>query len=236
MSIQRTRRISARTAEDLLNGAGADAQHPLLAATLRAAAGPAQPGEIAGRHQAVAAFQRALRQPAPFPRRPSMIKSALLKLLTVKAAAVAAVVAGTGGVALAASTGVIPNPLNNHPVPAASASRAHPGDRPNASERPGGPASPSPSLVGLCHAYTAGAGSDHGKALDSPAFQALLTAAGGKANVDAFCTSLLATARPSENPSARPGATEHPTGRPTEHPTGRPTEHATGQPSTHPSR
>lgn len=236
MSIHRTRRISARTAEDLLDGVGADARHPRLTATLRAAAGPTLPGEIAGRHEAVAAFQRALRQPAPFQRRPPLMKTALLKLLTLKAAAVAAVVLGTGGVALAASTGAIPNPLNNHPVPAASASRAHPADRPDASERPGGPASPSPSLVGLCHAYTAGAGSDHGKALDSPAFQVLLTAAGGKAGVGAFCAKLLGTTQASEAPSAQPGTTDHPTGRPTEHPTGRPSEHPTDKPSTHPSR
>ena len=164
------------------------------------------------------------------------MKSALLKLLTVKAAAIAAVVVGTGGVALAASTGALPNPLNSHPVPAASPSRAHPGDRPSAPHGPGGPASPSPSLVGLCHAYSAGAGSDHGKALDSPAFKALLTAAGGKAGVDAFCTKLLATTQASEAPGGQPRAGNHPTGHPTEHPTGRPSEHPTDKPSTHPSR
>lgn len=170
-----------------------------------------------------------------------MIKSALLKLLTLKAAAVAAVVVGTGGVALAASTGAIPNPLNNHPAPAASASTGHPGGRPNASDQPGGQASPSASLVGLCHAYTAGAGSEHGKALDSPAFQALLSAAGGKDNVDTFCTRLLATTHPDETSSGRPTTrpSDHPTGRPSDrpsdHPTGRPSEHPTTKPSTHPS-
>src|SRR5262249_12259194 len=134
--------------------------------------------------------------------------------------------------ALAASTGAIPNPLNGHPVPTASASRAHPGDRPDASDGPGGHASPSPSLIGLCHAYTAGAGSEHGKALDSPAFQALLTAAGGRANVDSFCATLLASAQPdpSGHPDGRPS--DHPTG----HPTGRPSDHPTDKPTTHPSR
>jgi hypothetical protein len=155
-----------------------------------------------------------------------MIKATLLKLLTVKAAVVAAVVVGTGGVALAASTGAIPNPLSNHPAPAASASESHPG-APDASARPGN-ADPSPSLVGLCHAYMAGAGSEHGKALESPAFQALLTAAGGKDKVDAFCTGILASAK-SDQP------TDHSTGQPTDHPTGRPTDYPTGQPSTHPS-
>ena len=172
-----------------------------------------------------------------------MLKATLLRLLTVKAAAIAAVVVGTGGVALAASTGAIPNPLSSHPAPAASASKSHPGAQ-DASARPGS-ADPSPSLVGLCHAYTAGAGSEHGKALESPAFQALLTAAGGKDNVDAFCTGILASAKPDQptsHPTGQPTShptgqpTSHPTGEPTEHPTGEPTGHPTGQPSTHPSR
>lgn len=237
MSNHGIRRINARTAEDLLNGAEVDARYLRLAAVLRTAAGPTRPGELAGRRQAVAAFGRARPHSAPYPRRQSM-RTALLKLLTVKAAVVGAVVVGTGGVALAASTGALPNPLHSHPAPAASADQSHPGGRPAASDHPGN-ADPSPSLVGLCHAYTAGAGSEHGKALDSPAFQALLTAAGGKSNVDGFCTNLLATAAahpegaPSDHPDARPS--DVPTGHPTEHPTGRPSEHPTGVPAPHPS-
>jgi hypothetical protein len=234
MSIHRTRRISARAAENLLSGAGVDGldgRCERLAVVLRAAAGPTRPGELGGRHQARAAFRGARRHPVPSPRRPSMIKTAVLKLLTVKAAAVAALVVGTGGVALAASTGALPNPLNTHATPRSTAS--HPGSA--ASAHPGGQANPSPSLVGLCHAYTAGAGSEHGKALDSPAFQALLSAAGGKANVAAFCTRLLAGATaPSPNPAATRPST-HPTGEPTDHPTGEPTTHATGQPTQHPT-
>jgi len=237
MSIHRTRRISARTAEDLLSGTDVDARYLRLAAVLRAAAGPTRPGELAGRRQAVAAFHGARRNPAPYPRRQSM-RAALLKLLTIKAAVVGAVVVGTGGVALAASTGALPNPLHSHPAPAASADQSHPGGRPATSDHPGN-ADPSPSLVGLCHAYTAGAGSEHGKALDSPAFQALLGAAGGKSNVDGFCTKLLATAaaHPDGAPSDHPGAepSEVPTAHPTEHPTGRPSEHPTGAPAPHPS-
>ena len=122
-----------------------------------------------------------------------MIKTAVVKLLTVKAVTVAALVVGTGGVALAASTGALPNPLNSHPTPAASAGQSHTGDAPAASPHPGGSADPSPSLVGLCKAYTAGAATAQGKALDNPAFHALLAAAGGKDNVDSYCTNLLAT-------------------------------------------
>ncbi|HTI26571.1 MAG TPA: PT domain-containing protein [Kutzneria sp.] len=94
-------------------------------------------------------------------------------------------------------------------------------------------ADPSPSLVGLCHAYTAGAGADHGKALENPTFSALITTAGGKDEVDAYCTTLLA-ASPAE--SAHPGQpSDHPSGAPTGHPTGDPTDHPTGRPSQQPT-
>ena len=160
-----------------------------------------------------------------------MLKTAVVKLLTVKALAIAALAVGTGGVALAASTGALPNPLGNHPTPAASAGQSDASHGPAASPHPRGSADPSPSLVGLCHAYTAGAGSAQGKALDNPAFHALLVAAGGKDNVNSYCTNLLATT--SAHPSGSAG--DHPTGAPSSHPSGRPSSHPTGDPSGHPS-
>jgi hypothetical protein len=229
MSMNRTRRISARTAEDLLNGAGVDAQYQRLAQVLRAVAGPAQPGELAGRPDALAAFRSARLRPDPLQRRQSMLKTAVVKLLTVKAVAVAALVVGTGGVALAASTGTLPNPLGSHPTPVASAGQSESSHGPAASPHPTGSAAPSPSLVGLCNAYTAGVASAQGKALDSPAFRALLVAAGGKDKVDSYCTKLLATAHPSGS------ATDHPTGRPSSHPTGDASGHPAGGPSSHPT-
>lgn len=239
MSMNRARRLNARTAEDLLNGAGVDGQHQRLANVLRAVAGPTQPAELARRHEALAAFGRARLHPDPPQRRQSMIKTAVVKLLTVKAIAVGALLVGTGGVALAASTGALPNPLGNHPTPAASTGQSGSSHGPAASPHPAGSADPSPSLVGLCHAYTAGAGSAPGKALDNPAFHALVAAAGGKDNVGSYCTNLLATttAHPSgsasQHPSGRPST--HPTGRPSSHPTGDPSGHPTGAPSGHPT-
>jgi hypothetical protein len=159
-----------------------------------------------------------------------MVTTAALKLFTVKAGVVAAVVLGTGGVALAASTGAIPVPLpNHHPAPSTSATTPQPGDRPESSTHPGN-ADPSPSLVGLCRAYAAGAGADHGKALENPAFQALITAAGGTVEVDAFCTKLLATAGPSQStdvqPSDRASHPDHPShpAHPTDKPSVRPSD------------
>ena len=235
--MHRTRRISARAAEDLLTGAGFDGQHQHLAQVLRAVAGPTQPGELAGRQDALAAFGRARLRPDPRPRRQSMIKTAVVKLLTVKAVAVAALAVGTGGVALAASTGALPNPLGNHPSPAASAGQSDATHGSAASPHPTGSADPSPSLVGLCKAYNAGVAASQGKALDNPAFRALLTAASGKDNVKAYCTNLLATA--AAHPSGSPS--DHPSGRPSSHPTGDPSHatgdpsHPTGDPSSHPT-
>lgn len=237
MSIRRTRHMSATTAERLLAGAGGesvDDQHPALAAVLAASTGPARPVELIGLHQAVAGFRAAQLHPVLPPRRQSVIKTALVKLLTVKAAAVAVVAVGAGGVALAATTGTLPNPLSNHANPAASAGISHASQHPSAPGHGPSNADPSPSLVGLCHAFTAGAGADHGKALESPAFRALITAAGGKDKVDAYCTTLLAA---SASESAHPGGqvSDHPTGAPATHQTGAPTTHQTGGPTEHPT-
>ena len=58
---------------------------------------------------------------------------------------------------------------------------------------------PSPDLTGLCHAWLAGAGSEHGKARTNPAFTVLVTTAGGVDAVDNFCVEMLGT---SSNPSS----------------------------------
>jgi hypothetical protein len=181
---------------------------------LRWAASPARAGELVGEEQAVAAFRTAVLVPTAQTRRPSMIKATIAKFLTLKAAAVLAAVS-VGGVALAASTGVIPSPLSEDP-PAPAHSVTAPPANPGAGD-------PSPSLQGLCQAYLAGAGSEHGRALESPAFQALVTAAGGAQSVDAYC----ATLAPANAGSTTP---DHPTGAPTDHPTG-----PTGTPGAHPT-
>jgi len=137
-----------------------------------------------------------------------MIKTMLAKLLTAKlaVAAAAAAAVAAGGVAAVAATGNLPGSPDEHSTstPATTADSAKPGgpateatgsSHGEAKESGAVPSgSPSPSLVGLCHAYTAGAGSDHGKALESPAFTVLITTAGGKDKVDAYCVKVLADA------------------------------------------
>ncbi|MGY0005030.1 hypothetical protein ACW0Q9_14115, partial [Micromonospora sp. I033] len=152
-----------------------------------------------------------------------MSQLVLAKLLTLKAgAAVLAVTAG-GGVAFAAATGTLPGPLADR----SAKPSAHATDTPSPNDGKGkGPAdakgTPSPNLVGLCRAYRAGAGDNPGKALESPAFRVLVTTAGDKEKVAAYCDTLLAAEK---GRPARPTATpSHPAGQPDNRPTGTGTE------------
>ncbi len=223
------RRLDAHTGEKLLRGrpAGPLANRDALANLIAAAAAPGRDSELAGEQEAVAAFTVARLAPATQLRRPSMIKTGMAKLLTLKlAVAVGALAAG--GVALAAGTGHLPSqpPANAHA--SSTNASAHSNDaRPAAHPSP----SPSPSLRGLCSAYTAGVSASHGKALDNPAFTALITAAGGKDNVAAFCAAKLGSkAGQSPHAPANPAHQAHPTGSPA-HPTGPPTTHPAGKPN-----
>jgi len=253
MSADRRRRLDRNAAEQLLRGGSASgsasqlADHYALASLLAFAATPEPDRELAGEAEAVTAFRRAHLSPAPQPRRPSMSAT---KLLVAKAVIAAVGVSG-GGVALAAATGHLPANLTGKPAAASSAADAThtPAASGQSASHPA--ASPSPSLRGLCQAFTAQVSSSPGKALDNPAFTALITAAGGKDSVTAFCTSLLATQpgnAPSSHPAGKPSSlptqanTTHPTGKPTtlptDHPTGKPTtlptHHPTGAPTSHP--
>ena len=86
---------------------------------------------------------------------------------------------------------------------------------------------------GLCRAYASGNKSEHGKALESRAFRALITAAGGIDNVSAFCGTV--TTGPSRSHPSHP---THPTqaASPTHpvHPT-HPSHPTQGASPTHPA-
>jgi hypothetical protein len=203
--------------------------HRALASLLSAATAPASGRELAGEDDAALAFRYAHLGPAPRSRRSSMSAT---KLLVAKAVLAAVGVSG-GGVALAAATGHMPSMAGGNPAAASSAAAASHSPGGNSGSHPG--ASPSPSLRGLCQAYTAHAADNPGKALDNPAFTALITAAGGKANVAGFCATKLADTpgnAPATHPTGKPSSmpttanTTHPTGDPTTHPTGKPTAHS----------
>jgi len=229
MSSYRSRGVDRHAAEQLLAGAPAatDAPGP-LAAALHAASAPAHPEELAGEQAALAAFRDAADlDPVPAPPRPSMLKSALAKLLTVKALIIVAA-AGSAGIVLAATGGALPGPWSGTPADPPSVQRSTSTSVPvSASVIPTGQPSdggrsadagsdPAPSMVGLCRAYTAEVNKSPGKALDNPAFGALVTAAGGAENVPAYCAGVAADqphGKPSDLPTpASPGNTGDPPG------------------------
>ena len=245
MSAHPTRKLTRNEAGQLLSSAGTRPPGgDTLAGLLAAMAAPPRDAELAGQEAAVTAFRDANLSPASTPRR-SRKKMSATKLLVAKAVLAALGVSAGGGVVAAAATGHISHVFGGAHGPGQPATAAAGAGKPapaSGSASPGGhpSATPSPSLRGLCQAYTSRVAASPGTALDNPAFGALIKAAGGNANVAAYCTHLLA-AKPGNAP-----ATPHPTGdpksQPTTHPTGSPagrptpqSSHPTGSPTTHPA-
>jgi len=197
--------ILERLLEGRLDPASAPPGYGRLARLLAAATAPAAPQELAGERLAMASFAAAMRSHPPTlsPRRTAVPR----KVLTMKAAAAALVAAlSLGGVAAAAS-GLLPDQAS--PVadqaPATTgadaathglgqAAAANLGGSANAGSAAGqdrasavGPDVTGAARAGLCRAWQAGQGADHGRRMDSVAFQALVEAAGGADQVAAYC-------------------------------------------------
>jgi hypothetical protein len=248
-----TRRRAREPEQGLLDGMDADSA---LARLLADASAPAQPDELDGLSAALTAFSASQLRP-----RRSPVKTILASLLATKALAVTAAAASIGGVALAAATGSLPPAAQNaaHNLVRAPAGAHSDGTddvnertspatiRATPSAKPS--ATPSPSLVGLCRAYSAGVATANGKALDNPAFTVLISAAGSKDAVTSYCIGVLdaapggkPTALPTQAQNHKPGShhtgppSSHPVGRSSSHPTGAPTSHPTGAPTSHPTK
>jgi hypothetical protein len=183
-----------------------------LARVLAAVAAPAAPQELAGAQRAMATFAAAMRS---HPRTLSPRRTAVpRKVLTMKAAAAALVAAlSLGGVAAAAG-GLLPDQAS--PVadqaPATTgadaaahgvgqAAAANLGGSANAGSADGqgrasavGPDATGAARAGLCRAWQAGQGGEHGRRMDAVAFQALVEAAGGADQVAAYCEDVAAGA------------------------------------------
>jgi hypothetical protein len=182
-----------------------------LARLLAAAAAPAAPAELAGERLAVASFAAEMLQPRPstlVPRRTAVPS----KVFSMKAAAAALVaVLSVGGVAAAAS-GLLPgqaSPVADQAAATTGAGAAAHGlgeaavastggtAQPAATDGRGrasavGPDATAAARAGLCRAWQAGQGADHGRRMDSAAFQALVDAAGGADDVAAYCEDVTA--------------------------------------------
>ena len=222
--------IDAAAADRLLRGETV-AGHERVARLLDAAAGPARPEELVGRSAAVAAFRAARLAPLS-QRRSSIFKSVLAKILTVKIAALAIAIGGVGGVALAAGTGNLPDPVRRHLPGAADLShRPHPG---GSGARPGRSASAYP-LGQLCRAYAERDRDQRRSALaDDPQFRELVVQAGSRDldTVDRFCSVVgtgtgTGTGAPGGAPSGHPGGA--PSGFPSGRPSGPPPAGGGGQ-------
>jgi hypothetical protein len=104
-----------------------------------------------------------------------------------------------------------------HSANAAATSKRSGPDTP--SDHVAGPDASAAAKHGLCQAWNAGQGDDHGKRADAPAFQALATAAGGADQIAAYCEAELGAAgthgrRPATPPGGPPVRTSPTTGPP----------------------
>ncbi len=219
-------RLPRHAAERILDHRGDPAVEPV--AGLIAAASATSAAD-AGEERAVALFREATRgAPVVAGAGASLLTRMTRKVAALPTAALvtSGLVLGGGGLALAASQGVVDLPFTGHdhrsdqapPAPSASnpGQSRTPGS--NATHTPGKgqgtpgathtpSASPSPSLRGLCRAHQAGAVP---KKATNPAWATLSRAAGGAAGVDAYCLDLIGP-HPKHTPTSHPTHPAKPT-------------------------
>lgn len=202
----RTQRDEVEDILALVPGATA-AEADALVALFAGATGPIRPGELPGEAAAVAVF----RATQPVPAVVSRTSRARAAALTVKTAIAALALTSVGGVALAATTDVLPAPLTiGHSPEKLRDSRGSTGNTDGdadgdatgtiavrdaakaaaAQDRADAKAGREASYAGQCRAFNAGA-RNNGKAAENPAFARLVAAAPG-GNVAAFCSALTA--------------------------------------------
>jgi hypothetical protein len=210
---------------------------PQIERLLDAARAPAGPRELAGEQAAVDLFARARLLSSTTPRRDetNVTRSARTGLKAAVAAAGAVGLLSTG-VAFAASGHA---PWSNlSAAPASSTHAADPTHPTHPADPSSGPSDDSSqgtgpnahAFGGLCRAYTSGNKAEHGQALASPAFAALVAAAGGADNVATYCGTV--TSGPSGSHPTHPA---HPTQAVTPtHPT-HPAHPTQGASPTHPA-
>jgi hypothetical protein len=247
---------SAAERERLLAGERLEGQR--LSELLAAATVSAHSAEPPGLESALAAFRSAPAVvAAPPARRTPVLKSLLSGLVATKVIAGVAGAAAVGGVALAASTGHLGDGGHSADAPGQAIAAAHQpdatdsgsmssssddsssastSDSSSASSSESSTHAPTPSLVGLCHAWQAhersqsdhSASAAHSAWAKSPAFSVLVSTAGGTDGVDGYCTALLtpsasASTTPTSVPPTHPTHPAHPTQAVTTHPNHKPT-------------
>jgi hypothetical protein len=182
MGIDRSHGLDAITSERMV--AGENVGPEALVRLLAAATAPPFSHETAGEDVAATAFRTArtwpVREGTPRP-----VAARRATLLGLKTAAAITVAVAAAGAALAAGTGVLPNPFDDPGPTTPASTSSDPSSRttgpatPWGSTGPGGgpPATVPADHEGLCQAYREER--DPGKAAESPSFAALAAAAGG---------------------------------------------------------
>jgi hypothetical protein len=196
----------------------------------------AQPNhrELTGLDGALREFRAHVSAPTPKRRRPSMISTLVGAKL---GATIAGLAVGLGGAAtvayVSANTPATPDTRATaaaSPTDAANGAAAGRADEAKddakaegeagKSGRAVGPDATGSAAFGLCTAWQGVA--QHGKAMESVAFQQLVEAAGGEDEVEAFCAEVDAPGKSEERATGKPA--EAPTGKPDSIVTGKPTD------------
>ncbi len=180
------------------------ASSPQVDRLLDSARAPATPPELAREDEVVMLFHRAHLDRATAPRRDDVRPTPSART-GVKAAVVSA------GAVLLLSSGVAFAASGHTPWQAAETSAGAGTTATSATSTDDGTPTTGPSthaFRGLCRAYLSGNKTVHGRALQSPAFTALVRAAAGVDNLATFCASL--TVVPQKHPTRTPSTPHTP--------------------------
>ncbi|PZF89964.1 hypothetical protein, partial [Micromonospora deserti] len=206
--------------------ASPDAGEDPLARLLSAAAGPARVKEVAGEEAALAAF-RAARSAAPraMPAVPPPRRRFTSGAIAWGAGIAVAATAGAAFAAVTLDRPDAPAPPSQRPATPAPTSETDPGPSTGAAGVGTGAAVPGPPggtsgapasgprtpvrgehVPGLCRAYLAKPPEQRNRALDTPAYQPVVDAAGGRAQVAGFCRDMVGGVEPERSKKAEPSA------------------------------
>ena len=204
----------------------AEALRPVAEAITALKAAPTG-SELAAEGRTLAVYRAAVGRSAE-PVRARRRRRRLTSLLSARlAAAAAAGAVAVGGAAAAAYAGALPAPVQKFAHETIGAPPVHH----DAPATPVGPRATGKAGYGLCTAY-AQLKADGTARQRAVAFRNLATAAGGAANVTAYCAAVAHPGEPASHPTGKPAS--HPTGKPASHPTGKPASHPTGKPTSAP--
>ena len=229
------RRLSRRDAEEIL-ASPAQSDHA-VGPLLDALGAPGREGELLREDAAVAAFHAARLGAVPTSRSDSTVSKPTRTAAKAFLATGAVVALTSGGLALAA-TGHLPSLPDQASDRATEAVAKHATESPSETttttatetattatttesatevpsetptESPETEAAPTPNLEGLCNAFQHGNRTEKGKSLDSAAFAALATAAGGKDAIATYCVSLIGEPEAQKTKPAKPTQAATPT-------------------------